>query len=120
MIWVTGGLGFVGTHPVRAGGGLGERCLVLPRRPVPAPSPFADLGDMVTVVQADPADLSSLRRAGGGHRGSGIVHLAAPAPGPPGTRAALVRPRVTALLHPLDAAPAWGVPPGCLSSSPRA
>ena len=117
MILVTGGLGFVGTHTVRALAGLGQRCLVLTRRPVPAPSLFADLGDMVTVVQADPADLSSLRRAGDGHRVSGIVHLAAPAPGPPGTRAAFVRASVTALLNLLDAAAAWGVPRVSLASS---
>src|SRR5262249_60428204 len=106
MIWVTGGLGFVGTHPVRAGGGLGERCLVLTRRPVPAPSLFADLGDMVTVVQADPADLSSLRRAGDGHRARGLVPLAAPAPRPPGAPAAPARPRGHARPPPPGAAAA--------------
>src|SRR5262249_45818683 len=46
-----------------------------------------------------------------------IVHRAAPAPGPPGTRAAFVRTSVTALLNLLDAATAWGVPRVSLASS---
>ncbi len=49
-------------------------CPVLTRRPVPGPAPFADLGDMATVVLADPADPSSLQRPGTATR---IVHLAA-------------------------------------------
>src|SRR5262249_59161464 len=92
VILVTGGLGFVGAHAVRALAGLGQRCVVLTRRPVPAPSLFADLGDVVTVVQADAADRSSLRRARGGRPGSGVRHLAAPAPRPPGAPAAVAPP----------------------------
>jgi UDP-glucose 4-epimerase len=117
MILVTGGLGFIGAHTVRALASLGQRCLAATRSPVPGPAPFADLGDMVTVVQADAADRSSLRRAGDGRRVSGIVHLAAPAPGPPGGRAAFVRASVDALLNLLDAAAAWGVPRVSLASS---
>ncbi|HMH35377.1 MAG TPA: NAD(P)-dependent oxidoreductase [Streptosporangiaceae bacterium] len=117
MILVTGGLGFIGAHTVRALAGLGQPCLALTRRPVHAPAPFGDLGDMVTVVQADPADLSSLRRVGDGPRISGIVHLAAPAPGPPGTRAAFVRTSITTLLNLLDAAVEWDVPRVSLASS---
>ncbi len=117
MILVTGGLGFIGAHTVRALASLGQRCLAATRSPVPDPAPFADLGDMVTVVQAGAADLSSLRRAGDGRRVSGIVHLAAPAPGPPGERAAFVRASVDALLNLLDGAAAWGVPRVFLASS---
>ena len=117
MILVTGGLGFIGAHTVRALASLGQRCLAATRRPVSDPVPFADLGDLVTVVQADAADLSSLRRAGDGRRLSGIIHLAASAPGLPGTRAAFVRTSVTALLNLLDAAAAWGVPRVSLASS---
>src|SRR5712691_9958618 len=117
MILVTGALGFIGAHTVRALANLGQPCLAVTRRPVRDPAPFADLGGMVMVVQADPADLSSLRRAGGGRRVSGIVHLAAPAPGPPGERAAFVRTSIGALLNLLDAGAAWQVPRVCIASS---
>ena len=72
---------------------------------------------MVMVVQADPADPSSLRRPGDGHRITGIVHLGAPLPGPPGERAAFVRTSIGAALNLLDAAAAWGVPRVSIASS---
>jgi UDP-glucose 4-epimerase len=71
----------------------------------------------VTVVQADPAHPASLRRAGDGHRISGIVHLAGPVPGPPGQRAAFVRTSIEALLNLLDAAASWGVRRVSIASS---
>jgi len=117
MILVTGALGFIGAYTVRALASLGQPCLAITRRPAPDPNPFADLGELVTVVQADAADLSSLRRAGDGHRITGIVHLAAPVPGPPGERAAFVRTSIDALLGLLNAAAAWGVPRVSLASS---
>jgi UDP-glucose 4-epimerase len=117
MILVTGGLGFIGAHTVRALTSLGQPCLAVTRWPVLGSSPFVDLDDLVTVVQADPADPASLRQAGDGHRISGIVHLATPVPGPPGNRAAFVRTTVDALLNLLDAAAAWGVPRVCVASS---
>ena len=117
MILVTGALGFIGAYTVRALASLGQPCLAITRRPAPDPNPFADLGELVTVVQADAADLSSLRRAGDGHQITGIVHLAAPVPGPPGERAAFVRTSIDALLGLLNAAAAWGVPRVSLASS---
>jgi UDP-glucose 4-epimerase len=118
MILVTGGLGFIGAHTVRALASLGQRCLAATRSPVPDPAPFTDLGDTVTVVQADAADPVSLRRAGDGRRISGIVHLAAPALGlPGGDRAAFVRASVDAVLNLLDAAVEWGAPRVGLASS---
>ena len=117
MILVTGGLGFIGAHTVRALASLGQRCLAATRSLVPDPAPFADLGDMVMAVQADAVDPSSLRRVGDRRRISGIIHLAAPAPGPPGERAAFVRTSINALLNLLDAAVEWGVPRVSLASS---
>jgi len=117
MILVTGGLGFIGAHTVRALAALGQRCLAVTRRPVRGPAPFADLGGMATVVQADPADLPSLRQAGDGHRIRGVVHLAASALGPPGERGPFVRTGVGALLNVLDAAAAWSVPRVSIASS---
>jgi UDP-glucose 4-epimerase len=117
MVVVTGALGFIGAHTVRALARLGQPCLALTRRPAGEPAPFADLGDMVTVVQADPADPCSLRRAGDGRRISGIVHLGAPFPGPPAQRAAFVRTSIGAVLNLLDAAAAWRVPRVSIASS---
>jgi UDP-glucose 4-epimerase len=98
MIAVTGGLGFIGAHTVRALVSLGQPCMALTRRPPPGPGPFADVGGQVTIVQADAGDRSSLWQAGEGHRISSIIHLAAPLPGPPGQRAAFVRTSISALL----------------------
>jgi len=83
VILVTGGLGFIGAHTVRALARLGQPCLVLTRRPVRRPGPFADLGEAVTVVQADPSDPASLRQAGAGDRITGDR-----SPGRPGSRRA--------------------------------
>jgi UDP-glucose 4-epimerase len=117
MILVTGALGFIGAHTVRALARLGQPCLALSRRPAHEPALFADLGDMVMIVQADPANPSSLRRACDGHRISGIVHLAAPAPGPLAGRVAFVRASIDAALNLLDAAGAWQVPRVAIASS---
>src|SRR5438477_409451 len=40
MILVTGGLGFIGAHTVRALASLGQRCLAATRRLVPDPDPI--------------------------------------------------------------------------------
>src|SRR5262249_48176329 len=74
------------------------------RRPVPAPSLFAGLGERGTVVQADPADLSSLRRGRAWRSVSGIGDPPPPAPGPPGARAAVGPPTASPRLPPLGAA----------------
>jgi uncharacterized protein YbjT (DUF2867 family) len=64
MILLTGGLGFISAHTdIRALASLGQPCLAATRRPV-RPGPFVDLCDMVAVGHADPADPSSLLRAG--------------------------------------------------------
>src|SRR5262249_60854753 len=112
MILVTGGLGFIGAHTVRALAALGQRCLAVTRRPVRGPAPFADLGGMATVVQADPADLPSLRRGGGGGRVRGGGPPAPPGPGPPGGGGAVVRTRGGAVGSRGGAAPPRGAPRG--------
>jgi UDP-glucose 4-epimerase len=117
MILVTGALGFIGAHTVRALARLGQPCLALTRRATGESAPFAELGDMVMVVQADPADPGALQRAADGHRISGIVHLAASLPGPPAGRAAFVRASIGALLNLLEAAAAWRVPRVSIASS---
>src|SRR5262249_58678404 len=94
MILVTGGLGFIGAHTVRALAALGQRCLAVTRRPVRGPAPFADLGGMATVVQADPADLPSLRRAGGRVRLQGGWSPPPAAAGPRAVREHVCPPRV--------------------------
>ena len=77
MILVTGGLGFIGAATVRALAAAGQRCVALTRGQVPDPSPFADLGDAVTIARGGPA----------GHEGvTGVVHLATPEFGPDGVR----------------------------------
>lgn len=81
MILVTGGLGFIGSHTVRALVDAGERCVLLQRRPRPVP---ADLpADQVLVEQADVTDLDSLLAVGARHEITGIVHLAGSMPWPP-------------------------------------
>lgn len=105
MILVTGGLGFIGSHTVRALLDLGESCLVSSRRPDPETPEF--LAGAITVEQADCTDLPALLALGDRYPITGIVHLAA------GTVAAdpLVHLRTSAqaVLNGLAAARAWGV-----------
>ncbi|MFD8792660.1 NAD-dependent epimerase/dehydratase family protein, partial [Streptomyces vinaceus] len=61
MILVTGGLGFIGSHTVRALLDLGEDCVVVQRRTTELPAVLA--GAKVAVERADIAPLG-----GGGAR----------------------------------------------------
>ncbi|RZS44891.1 NAD-dependent epimerase/dehydratase family protein [Herbihabitans rhizosphaerae] len=82
MILVTGGLGFIGSHTVRALLDLGESAVLVQRRAVGVP---ADLvGEQVVMEQADITDLEALRDIGARHKITGIVHLAGSVPWPPG------------------------------------
>ncbi|MGI5439835.1 NAD-dependent epimerase/dehydratase family protein [Streptomyces shenzhenensis] len=74
MILVTGGLGFIGSHTVRALLDLGEDCVLVQRRKVEVPA-YLDAAQ-VTVEQGDITDLSALLDIGTRHRITGIVHLA--------------------------------------------
>lgn len=80
MILVTGGLGFIGSHTVRALAEAGEECLLLQRRTPQVPPHLADLP--VHAVQADVADLDALLAVGRRYPVTGIVHLAVALPWP--------------------------------------
>ncbi|MGW0659199.1 NAD-dependent epimerase/dehydratase family protein [Streptodolium elevatio] len=62
MILVTGGLGFIGSHTVRALLDLGEDCVVVQRRPRSLPAMLT--GGRVAVEQADVADRDALLAIG--------------------------------------------------------
>ncbi|WP_329059670.1 NAD-dependent epimerase/dehydratase family protein [Amycolatopsis sp. NBC_01480] len=78
MILVTGGLGFIGSHTVRALAEAGQECVLLQRRGPQLPPHLADLP--VHVVQGDVADLDALLAAGKQYPITGIVHLATALP----------------------------------------
>ncbi|PRY22796.1 NAD-dependent epimerase/dehydratase family protein [Pseudosporangium ferrugineum] len=110
MILVTGGLGFIGSHTVRALADAGEECVLLQRRAPQIPPHLAGLP--LHVVQADVADLDALLAVGRRYPITGIVHLAVALPWPvtdadpiEATRGAL-----DAFLNIVRAAQAWGVP----------
>src|SRR4051812_7148877 len=105
MILVTGGLGFIGTHTARALIDLGQPCVLAQRRqpenpPVPAET-----------VQADIADLDSLRAVGERRKITGIVHLAGSMPWPPGPEQPVeaARKALGSLFNVLQVAQEWGV-----------
>jgi UDP-glucose 4-epimerase len=80
MILITGGLGFIGSHTVRALTEAGEECVLLQRR---APQVLPHVADLpVHVVQADVADLDALLAVGRQYPITGIVHLALALPWP--------------------------------------
>lgn len=115
MILVTGGLGFIGSHTVRALLDLGEACVLVQRR---APVALADLvgedvviGEDVAVEQADITDLNALRDIGKRHQITGIVHLAGSMPWPPDPERPVEQTRMAldGLLNIVRAAQDWGV-----------
>ncbi|WP_253209641.1 NAD-dependent epimerase/dehydratase family protein [Streptomyces niphimycinicus] len=87
MILVTGGLGFIGAHTVRALLDLGEDCVVAQRRTRELPAVLA--GERVAVEQADITDRDALLAIGRRHDITGIVHLAASYPWSPAPGAAV-------------------------------
>jgi len=109
MLLVTGGLGFIGSHTVRALLDQGEECLVVQRHARPLPS-FLDAKG-VTVDQADVTDRESLLGLGRRHTVTGIVHLAGSYPWPPMPEGAVeaTRRSLDGLLNIVQAAEEWGV-----------
>ncbi|GAB2506494.1 NAD-dependent epimerase/dehydratase family protein [Nocardiopsis aegyptia] len=109
MILVTGGLGFIGTHTVRALLDLGEDCVVVQRRARDLPA-FLD-ESRVAVEQADITDRDALPSIGRRHAITGIVHLAGSYPWPPVPDAPVeaTRRALDGLLNIAQSAQEWGV-----------
>ncbi|MCD2462596.1 NAD(P)-dependent oxidoreductase [Streptomyces sp. MBT42] len=109
MILVTGGLGFIGSHTVRALLDLGEDCVVVQRRARALPPVLA--GEPVRVEQADITDREALLAVGRRHDITGIVHLAGSYPWPPVPDAPVeaTRKSLDGLLNIVEAAQQWGV-----------
>lgn len=78
MILVTGGLGFIGGHTVRALLDAGESCVVTMHEAGQVPTFLEDeLGKRVFIEPFDVVDPASWNAVGQRHRIHGIVHLAA-------------------------------------------
>jgi UDP-glucose 4-epimerase len=109
MILVTGGLGFIGSHTVRALLDLGEGCVLVQRRTAEVPANLAD--EQVAVEQADITDLTALLEIGTRHKITGIVHLAGSMPWPPSPDQPVTAARTAlgSLFNILEAAQVWGV-----------
>ncbi|WP_327106962.1 NAD-dependent epimerase/dehydratase family protein [Nonomuraea glycinis] len=109
MILVTGGLGFIGAHTVRALLDLGEECVLVQRRSAEVPADLAEA--RVAVERADITDLTALLDVGARHKITGIVHLAGSMPWPPSADEPVeaTRKAIGGLLNILQAAQSWGV-----------
>lgn len=108
-VLVTGGVGFIGSHTVRALLDQGEECVLMQRRATGLPPVLVDA--QVAIEQGDVADLPTLLDLGTRHKITGIVHLAGSMPWPigadepiPATRKAL-----GGLLNIFQVAQEWGV-----------
>jgi UDP-glucose 4-epimerase len=109
MILITGGLGFIGSHTVRALLDLGEGCVLIQRR-TPELSRVLR-GALVSLEQADVTELDSLREVGRRHPITGIIHLAGSMPWPPRPDAPVEQARdaLTGYFNILQLAQEWGV-----------
>ncbi|MET0426057.1 MAG: NAD(P)-dependent oxidoreductase [Actinoplanes sp.] len=109
MILVTGGLGFIGSHTVRALVEAGEECVLLQRRSPEVPPHLAGLP--VHVARADVADLDALLAVGRQHQITGIVHLAVALPWETGDEDPIdsTGRALESFLNIVRAAQSWGV-----------
>lgn len=114
-VLVTGGMGFIGLHTVRALVDLGHSCVLTSHRTIRQPGFLqAEIGDRALVEQLDVADRDAVLALGDRHQIVGIVHLADPALShlatPDLVPAALIedqRRGIDALLNVLEAAAGW-------------
>jgi UDP-glucose 4-epimerase len=110
MILITGGLGFIGSHTVRALLDLGQSCILTQHRTARRPEFIArDIGGRALIEQVDVTDRQALLEIGKQHTITGIVHLAGVAFSPDGPIDEL-RANTQGLLNVLEAAQQWGVP----------
>nr|MDT0661437.1 NAD(P)-dependent oxidoreductase [Micromonospora sp. DSM 115978] len=109
MILVTGGLGFIGSHTVRALLDRGQGCVLAQRRTGEVPAELA--GEDVAIERADITDLGQLLDVGNRHKITGIVHLAFSMPWPPDPQRPVEQTSeaLGSLLNVMRAARAWGV-----------
>ncbi|GAA0543295.1 NAD(P)-dependent oxidoreductase [Actinomadura livida] len=109
MILVTGGLGFIGSHTVRALLDLGESCVLVQRRTRELPADLA--GRRATIEQADITDLNAFLDIGKRHQITGILHLAGSMPWPPDPQQPIeaARKALDGLFNVFQAAHEWNV-----------
>lgn len=110
VILVTGGMGFIGSHTVRALTELGHRCVVTSQHTT------RDPGDSVSIEHVNVADGDAMLGLGERHPIDGIVHLADPAlahlgdpSAGPATLLADLRAGALAVFNVLECAIAWDV-----------
>ncbi|MBB4771771.1 NAD-dependent epimerase/dehydratase family protein [Actinomadura livida] len=106
---MTGGLGFIGSHTVRALLDLGESCVLVQRRTRELPADLA--GRRATIEQADITDLNAFLDIGKRHQITGILHLAGSMPWPPDPQQPIeaARKALDGLFNVFQAAHEWNV-----------
>lgn len=109
MILVTGGLGFIGAHTVRALLDHGQQCVIVQRTARKPPKFLAGAsGSDLVAEQADCSDLAELLELGKRHEITGVVHLAA-SPLGHGSPLDSLEENILAFFTVLRAARQWGI-----------
>jgi UDP-glucose 4-epimerase len=114
VILVTGGLGFIGSHTVRALLDLGETCVVTQHRRTEVPTFLAaDVGGRAKLVSLDVRQRGPFMALRDEHVIDGIVHFTASLSNPFNE----MRDNVGALANVLEAASTWKVERVCVAST---
>lgn len=116
MILVTGGLGFIGSHTLRALLDLGETCIATTHHRTAVPVFLEEeVGRRLQLAPLDISDQDAYLALGRGRNITAIVHLAA---NPLGSAVfEELRVNLAGLANTLQAAEAWGVKRVCIASS---